>query len=200
MPVKIEDVKYDYTQLMYVPDTEESRVSSRVQVPGFDVTQMTILQKLHPYKSARGDPFVDRTEQINYSQLLAALEITRPNWGVYFVMFQGTFAAVAVAFIGLSVKNESRFDLGVGAFFACVAATYISSTNLPMTGEFTLADVINGVSLFTIFLTLLHAFISKHIFKNTIARWFDLAALFIFVFGYSGTIAAISLSASDGAW
>jgi len=148
-------------------------------------------------KSARGDPWADPTVQINFSQFRGGIPIYRPNWGLYLMLFQGVFAAVGVALIGLCIENESRYDLGIGAFFAVVAATYVSSTQLPMAGVFSLADCVNGVSLFTVLLTLLHIFIESHIFEGkTKERWFPRIGLFIFTVGYVGCIWGMSTAAS----
>ena len=78
-----------------------------------------------------------------------------------------------------------------------MAATYVTLTQVPMVGVFSLADYINGVSLCTVLLTMVHVFMSKHFFKDASAsRWFDYAALGIFVVGYIGCIVGMPQAAT----
>jgi hypothetical protein len=193
--VRIEDQVKDSNQLMYLPDTENSDISSRVYIHGYTIPSMDIIAKWHAYKNTRGDPFVSKG-QTNFSQFLAGIYVLRPDWGLYWMMFQGVFASVGVAFLGIIIQNESRFDLGIGGFFACVAATYVSSALLPMAGDFSLTDYVHAVSLCTVLLTLVHIYMGKHIFKDSQERWFDFVGLAVFVAGYVGCIAGMSLAAS----
>jgi hypothetical protein len=57
-------------------------------------------EKLHGYKSNRGDPGAANTQSV-YSQLVYGIEIARPDWELYIKMFQGIFASVAIAFLAL---------------------------------------------------------------------------------------------------
>jgi hypothetical protein len=193
--VRIEDKARDSNQLLYVPDSENSAISSRVYIHGYTTQSMETIVKWHPYKSTRGDPFVKKV-QINYSQFLAGIYVVRPDWGLYWMMFQGVFASVGVAFLGIIIQCDSRFDLGIGGFFACVAATYISSTLLPMAGTFSLTDYVHAISLCTVLLTLVHIYMGKHIFKDTEERWFDFVGLAVFVGGYVGCIVSMSQAAT----
>jgi hypothetical protein len=45
-----------------------------------------------------------------------------------------------------------RIGLGVGAFFASMASSYISLNELPGVGIRTLTDTVNGLAMVTIFL------------------------------------------------
>jgi len=136
-------------------------VSSRVDIPGYDFEYRSefVLAKPHSYKTARGDPSLGSDHVATHSQLRLCIFIQRAGWGFYFKMFQGLFAAVAIALLTFFVKPNytPRFSVGVGAFFAAVAAGYITARQLPNTEIVTLRDIVIGVGLLTIFLTLVHS-------------------------------------------
>ena len=113
MTLRIEDRVHDFKRLLYVADEENSRVSSRVKIPGYKVAKLHTVSKLHAYKSHLGDPWADTSTQPNFSQLIAGLAIERQDWGVYIMMFQGVFAAVLVSLSSMLVnpENDARFDL-----------------------------------------------------------------------------------------
>jgi hypothetical protein len=161
LAIAVEDAKHPMQRLEYVADSAQSRVSSRVEIPGYDHEYRAefVLVKPHSYKTARGDPSLASDHVATHSQLRLCIFIRRAGWGFYFKMFQGLFAAVAIALLTFFVKPNytPRFSVGVGAFFAAVAAGYITARQLPNTEIVTLRDIVIGVGLLTIFLTLVHS-------------------------------------------
>lgn len=207
MTLRIEDSKMDHHDLVYVADVDSSRVSSRVKIPGYAIVKIWAVSKLHGYKSHRGNPWADTSVQRNFSQFIGALAIERPDWGLFLLMFQGVFTAVVIAMLAMMVSphNDARYDLGIGAVFTVVAATYITMTHIPLTGSFTLADVVTAMSLMTVFLTLCQTYVARQwcteldpvtgekVVKN---RWLDFIALAIFVVGYSAVVVGCATAAS----
>jgi hypothetical protein len=92
---------------------ENSDISSQVYIPGYTIPSMDILARWHAYKkSTRGEPSVSKG-QINLSQFLGGVyDVLHPDCGFLLcMMFQGVFASVGVAYLGIIIQNESRFDL-----------------------------------------------------------------------------------------
>ncbi len=202
LTIRIEESNLQWQQLQYKPDEEGTTYSSRVNVPGYVVYRSDLLNKPHAYKSSRGDPLSPAAHKTVYSQLTYALGIKRPDWGLYFKMFQGLFAAVAIALLAflLAPASGERIGLGVGAFFAAVANSYVNLSELPGIGRVTLTDMVNGIGMVTILLTIFGTIISSHLAEEKgnmkSARAFDRVSLVVFIVGFVVVNVAIVFSAT----
>lgn len=190
LTIRIEDKDQLWNEFRYVPDVNGAEYSSRVKVPGYRLKEAEIINKPHAYKTSRGDPRLAADHKATYSQITYGISIDRPDWGLYFKMFQGLFASVAIAFLAFILGSSSgeRFGLGVGAFFASVGSSYVNLNELPGVGMVTLIDMANGLAMATIFLTILGSALSSRIVKGKgqleIAQSFDRISLVLFVTGF----------------
>ncbi len=201
LTISIEDSEHPWQVLRYEPDVSGAEYSSRVKVPGYRLKHHQIINKPHAYKTTRGDPRLPEGHQAVFSQLNFAIKIDRPDWGLYFKMFQGLFASVTIALLAFlfGPLSDERVSLGIGAFFASVASSYINLTQLPDVGVVTLIDMANGFAMITIFLTLLGTFISSRMAMRTSessARVFDRVSLFVFSVGFFAVNVVMALAAS----
>jgi hypothetical protein len=118
------------------------------------------------------------------------LWIQRPSWGFYLKMFVALFVSVAVSMLEFFMKPtyNPRFGLGVGALFAAIASTYVTSSLVPGTGVMSLVDIVNYVGMVTIGLGLLQSTISLYLYdrkgKEALSRLFDRVWFVIFLAGY----------------
>ena len=169
LTINIEDQGLQSYQLHYVPDITGSAISSRVKMPGYTIYNQTTTVKPHSYKTPRGDPALPVDFKATYSQFIFGIWAQRPDFGFYFKLFQGLFAAVAIALLAFFVKPadlDPRFGLGVGALFAAIANSYIASSLLPDSGTMTLTDMVNGIGMALIFLTLVESTISLYLYDR----------------------------------
>ncbi|MBL1260690.1 MAG: hypothetical protein COB33_009200 [Thiotrichaceae bacterium] len=202
LTIRVEESDHQWKALQYVPDFKETAYSSRVKVPGYIIHSSDLVNKPHAYKTSRGDPLIPEAEKAVYTQLTYALGIERPDWGLYFKMFQGLFASVGIAFLAflLAPGAGDRIGLGVGAFFAAMANTYINLAELPGVGRVTMTDMINGIGMVTILLTVFATIISTHIAESTNdvehARTFDRISLVLFIVGFIGVNIVIVVAAA----
>ena len=167
LTLRIEDAKNDESKLRFVADSANSGLSSRVRVQGYSTGAFSTIVQPHAYKTTHGDPRLPPGYQVKYSQFIYAIPIAREGAGFYIKLFQGLFAAVAIAVLAFFIKPtdvDPRFGLGVGAFFAAIANCYITASLLPDTGQASLADTVNSVAIFAIFLTLVQSTISLWIY------------------------------------
>jgi hypothetical protein len=203
LTIRIEDQQHTWKRLQYVPDIDGAAYSSRVEVPGYALSDAKLISKPHAYKTSRGDPRLPNDSQAVYSQLTYGIAIERRDCGLYIKTFQGLFASVAIAFLAfvLGPLSGERISLGVGAFFASVASGYLNMSELPGVGMVTMVDVVNGFGMVTIFLTLLASVISARLAKHTeqipTAVLFDRISLLVFaacfvVFNLTAAIVAAS--------
>lgn len=203
MTIRIEDAAHQSHQLRYVPDVAGSDLSSRVKIPEYAIHRTALVEKKHSYKTRRGDPRLPENYKATYSQLIYGIGIMRPGWALYVKMFLGIFASVGICLLAFLINpshNSPRFGVGVGAFFASIAATYVISRQIPQTSIIGLTDFVTGTSLVTIFLTLLTSAMSLGIHHQMklpgVSRNFDLAALAVFLVGYAALNVVIANAAS----
>ena len=200
--ISIEHPTLQRNELLFVPD-EGSEVSSRVGVSGYRLALAGVVEKPHVYKTRRGDPRLPSDYQSVHSQFRMGISLRRPDWGFFFKLFQIPFAALAVAIAVFFIKPthvDPRFGLGVGAFFAAAANAYITSSLIPDTGAMTLADIINGIALATIFLTLVQSIVSLHVFESRgeeqLSRFYDRVSFWLFAVGTVAINVAVALAAA----
>jgi hypothetical protein len=191
LTINIEVPASERHELLFVADEESSGVSSRVQIEGYSIYRQAILEKPHAYRSTHGDPRLNLSTDSVQSQLRMGVWIYREGWGVFLKMFIGLFGAVGVAMLAFFIKPtdvDPRFGLGVGALFAAIANTYITTSLVPDTGVMTLADMVNDVSIVVIFLTLLASTISLYLYdrkgKKALSRLFDKVSFVVLLAAY----------------
>jgi hypothetical protein len=203
LSIHIEDKERSWHTLRYVPDNSATTYSSRIKVPGYKLTSVEIITKPHAYKTNRGNPQNSNDYQSVYSQITYGINIERPDWGLYFKMFQGLFASVAIALLAfiLGSSAKERFSLGVGAFFASVGSSYMNINHLPGVGIVTLIDMANGLTMGTIFLTLLGSALSSGIASNEkqhdVAKLFNRVSLVFFIGGFVSVHLLMALIAAS---
>jgi hypothetical protein len=190
LTIAIEDGRLPWGELEYVPDTAASNISSRVKMPGYVVHKSGMVVKPHTYKTSFGDPRLPADSRQTYSQLIYGIWNARPGLGTYLKVFVGLFAAIAIALLALFVKPtdvDPRFGLGVGGFFGAVANTLLSASMVPDAGALTLLDMVNGVGMIVIFLSLLQSTISLYLFdirgQVALSRLFDRVSFYLFAAG-----------------
>ncbi|HJZ93680.1 MAG TPA: hypothetical protein VKE40_22585 [Gemmataceae bacterium] len=193
-------------EVVFVADQENSSVSSRVNVPAYRIRPAVVLEKPHSYKTTRGDPRLAPGTKSTYSQLRMGIGIERAGWGLYFKLFQFLFIAVLLALVAFFIRPievDPRFGLGVGALFAAVANAYVVSSHVPDTGVMALADIINGVGIAVILLTVVQSTISLYLFsvrgEEALSRVFDRLSFAIILPGYVLLNLALALSATPAA-
>jgi hypothetical protein len=179
-------------KLVFVPDLESCSVSSRVSVLGYRILGWEALEKSHSYKTTRGDPRLPQGTKSTFSQFRMGIFIERTGWGLYLKLFQALHVAVAISFLACFIKPtdlDPRFGLGVGALFAAVANSYVVNSLIPDTGELSLADVINGLGIITILVTLVESTVSLYLYdrcqEEELSRRLDRMSFKILVIGFA---------------
>ena len=191
LTINIENPASERRALVFVADTENSGLSSRVRIPGYSIYQHAVIEKPHAYSSTHGDPRVASGNNKVQSQLRMGIWIHREGSGFYWKMFIALFVAVGIAMIAFFIKPtdvDPRFGLGVGALGAVLVNTFVTSSLVPDTGIITLADIVNQVGIITIFLCLMQSAISLYLYekrgKKALSRRFDMLSFPIFLAGY----------------
>ena len=178
--IDIEDKNTQRQDLIFVPDNGNSGINPDIQVNGYNISKIHVIEKPHIYQSNFGDPRLGNVSS-PYSQLRTGIDIYRPDLGFYFRIFIGLFIAVIAALVALFIKPtiaEPRFGLGAGALFVAIANNIITSSLIPKTGTLTLADMVNDLGLLLILITIIESIISLHIYdkrgEKQLSKKFDL--------------------------
>lgn len=190
-------------ELIFVPDRENTAVSSRAAVHGYRLQALSAIEKPHSYKTSRGEPGVTPGAKTTFSQARFAVAISRDGWGLFVKMFQALFVAVALALLPCFIRPtevDPRFGLGVGALFAAVANAYLVGSYVPETGEFALADMVNLLGTVTIFLTVVESTISLQLFAehtdHALSRRLDRVSFVVTLVGFVAALGLILLGAT----
>jgi hypothetical protein len=176
----IEDGARDSTKVRFLADDKESNVSSRVNIPGYSLYKQQVLVKPHTYKSTHGDPQLPPDYHATFAQYIHGIWIIRPDVSYFLKLFLALYAGLALSMSVFFIKPtdvDPRFGLAGGAFFGVVANMYLTNSLVPDSGVMTVVDVVNGVGLLTIFLTVAQSVISLYLYdileQEEASRRFD---------------------------
>ncbi len=195
----IEDTRFDATRLRYVADPA-SNVSSRVRVSGYTMGASEQVAKTHTYRSTYGDPRAEGNK--TFSMFTYGVGIERAGMGVYFKVFIGLFAGLALTFTSFALRASDsgpRFSMIAGSYFGAVANSYLAGSLIPSAGQFGLVEYVTFTGLFTIFFALLATIVSIYIWHirgdKGLSRAFDLATVSTAGLGYVAVNVILPLSA-----
>ena len=184
--------------LLFVIDENATDVSRRVSMTGYRLVRFHAVETPHSYQTSRGLPGVAATDRGTWSQARFAIVIDRFGRGLFFKMFQTLFVAVAVALLACFIKPihvDPRFGLGVGALFAAAANSYLTGTYVPVTNEFSLADIINLFGIGTILVTLTESTISLWVYETlgnpALSRRLDRISFWTIFIGFTASLTLI---------
>lgn len=201
--IQVEDAVHGTDTLRYIADKQNSGIGPEAIIPhGITLTRFLVDTKIGGFRSGGVNPGPAGGKKEVRSEFILAMLVVPDGRGIYQKMFQALFASVAVALIALYIKPtfiDCRFGLPVGGFFASVGNNIFVASILPHADRLTLADMINTVSLFTIFLILVQSVISLYIFdsmgRERLSRLFDRVSFAVFLIGYVAVNLALPLAA-----
>ncbi len=196
MNIYIEDTTRDGAKLRYVADTDETNISSRVQIPGFEVYDgIHSAVKPHSYKSTYSSPSADGADERVFSQYIVGIPIEREDIGFFLRIIVPYFLSVLLGLFSLFAHKTDADSLGLSgaSFFGVVANAYVVSALVPPNGGgFGMTDMINAVSLMSVIFIVMMSLYSLNK-RNQLEegedsehlRAIDLAAFFAITIGYT---------------
>ena len=160
LKVHVEDSQFFSKDLVFVPDTVNSRVGDEINISGWSMGNFLAEVAAKTYKTNYGDTSLPTDSLSEYSRFTVGMDMNREGMGTAFKLLTTVLAATAVAFVAFMVKPsdlDPRFGLGVGALFAVAASAFVVSSSVPDSGVLTVADQIHVVSMGFIFASLLQS-------------------------------------------
>lgn len=146
--ISIEHKFLNREQLVFIPDLQDTKASSRINISGYKKGSIKIIEKPHAYKSARGNPLLPSGYKVDFSQLRMSLEISPNGISTYLKIFLIMYLSAVVAFISPFTDDPGRYV--VGALFTTAGSNLVLSSQLPSTSVITLAEYVNGITIGTI--------------------------------------------------
>lgn len=158
--VHLEDSAHVTSELVFVPDTKNSRLGDELNLAGWVLANFAGEVTPKVYQSNYGDTSLPSDARSEYSRYSLSMDMNRTTFGTAWKLLSTVLAATAVAFVAFMVKPsdlDPRFGLGVGALFAVAASAFVVSSAVPDSGVMTVADQVHMVAIGFIFLSLLQS-------------------------------------------
>ncbi len=132
--------------LEYVPDTAPSGMTPGLNIPGWDVSPLTLTAERKIWPTSLGA--LSGATQTERSRLQVAFKINRRDrlfagLGLFIEVFTGVMVSLFIAWLALWVparELEVRAGLTVGALFAVVGSQISLASSLPPSSSMTLVD------------------------------------------------------------
>lgn len=164
--IPIEHTTLDHTKLSFIPDLVSSKVSSRVNVNGYVKGERMASSSLHTYQSAYGDPDFKSSSTKTYNQYRFGIIIKRDGYYYYIKLFTVLLVSVLIAFLSFYAQNTDKLRITVGALFTTAANNYVLTKNIPETSATSIAEIVDIVSLVTIFIIMCDQTLLKYVMRE----------------------------------
>ncbi len=166
LKVYMEDTLYEMSQIKFVPDTKNSRISKDLILDGWNILDFRIESHPYLYTTNFGNPLVPSS---TYSRLWLIVEMKREGLRIFLTNFIGfliaTFLSI-LAFVVDPTNLSAKFSLSLASVFAAMTNKYLIDSLLPIAPNFTLSDAIQMSSFVFILLTVASGVIETSLVHN----------------------------------
>ncbi|MDK3019893.1 ligand-gated ion channel [Pseudodonghicola flavimaris] len=152
------------SDIVFVPDTRDSRVASNVRAPGWSVAGFDLASSMATYDTGFGH----RAGHPSFSRLTATVSLARNMSPLLFEKFSGFFVAFAITALVIFVPLEElgiRVGMSTGSVFAAVFNRYRLEDAVGFDAVFGLIDQVSflifSLIIATLFLSLFSHRLSK---------------------------------------
>jgi len=187
--INLEDTMLDTTQIQYLADVENSKVSDDLSLDSWKIDSVTVKNNTSTYDTTYGDPVLKGESQ--YSGISAHIHITRTNsWATFVKLVTGLYVAFLIALMVFRIKpqdSDSRVELAVGGLFAAVGNKYIVENIVPTTNQNTMIDNLHNVTFGAILLIVMTTIHIGRIYQSgqlTRAELFDKISFWSILLGF----------------
>lgn len=153
----VENSQFDAKSMVFVIDTVGRSFDPKFTLRGWNIDTLKVVSSLRKYETNFGDTRIARPH-MEYSAFKVKVDISRDAFGLFMKLFLGMYMVFLVAYLCFFIhtdNTDSRFSLSVGGLFAVVGNKYIVDASLPETVTFTLVDLLHGITLLFIILTII---------------------------------------------
>jgi hypothetical protein len=151
--IELEEGAEDVRRFVYEPDTANSGVDPTIHLPGWTMTDFTLLGSTRLYDTTFGDPDLPEGGSSEYSRLTVAIGLTRADLSGFFKLTAVVYAAFVLSLISYVMHLETttaispQMGLLAGALFAAAVNLVTASGALGSASGLTLVDKIHVLVL-----------------------------------------------------
>lgn len=152
--------------MQIVIDTNNSILDLNTKLQGYDIKEFSIVKSERKYNTNFGAP--NTHQDVSYNRFEINVDISRSNASSFVRTFWVYFISILVASVAFLIRpdNTARFSLAIGAIFAAATNNIIIKNLIPEEANWTLADKIGFLTLFSIFMTIVLSAISLRLYYN----------------------------------
>lgn len=189
LDVFLEETDKDTSQLVYIADTENSRIDKSVELNGWKISDFKLVPMNYTYNTTYGDPTLKG--ESTYARLEISTTIERQSKKIFLKLFLGLYVAFLIAlsvFFLDGAEIGARTSLSVGALFASVGNKYIVDSSLPDHSSFTIVDKIHDMTFALILISIVFSIISNGMVRRgnlAKSKRFDMICFFFLLAAYS---------------
>ncbi len=168
LKISIEDAINTLEGFKYISDKDNSKLNDNVYIPSYSIREYQFYETTKTYSTNYGEFNLPKNNESSYSRAVFEVEIYRDDYSSFFKTFWGFFVAILIALVSFTIRPDigARFSLSVGAIFATAAIGAMIKNYLPESDVWTLADKINMLTLFTVFLIICFSSYSLKLFND----------------------------------
>lgn len=163
LAIVFEDTVWLDDQLLYSPDTVDTKLASDVVIPGWDITNIGFLADTHQYNTKFG--VVGDAENHSYSQLVFNVLIERP---VQFFAFKFVFPLSIILLFSLVAfwmpidKFDVRIALSGSALLNLIFLQQLHGNGIVASQQMLLIDLLYIYAYVSVIVTLIDMIYSNH--------------------------------------
>lgn len=172
LAIRLEESVQDVSGVVYVPDLEESRLSERLVIEGWTISNLRLVQEVAHYDTTFGDPELPAGTGSEYSRLTATIELQRESVVSFWKLTAGVYVAFLIASLSFffdpretSLTNP-RISMLVGSLFAVLVNMRVAESSFAATESITLIDRIHILTLLYLFLASVMTVISRLVVES----------------------------------
>jgi hypothetical protein len=168
LQIILEDTRYDTSALLYIADTENTKLDSSFGCKEWCIEKFTIQSTVRTYQTTYGNP--ELKGQSSYPRITVDVLMRRSSsWLLLFKMLTGAYVAFLIScmvFFISSANQDSRFGLCVGGLFAAIGNKYIVESTIPTSTTNTLMDNVHNLTFMSILLIVFIIILSLHLYDS----------------------------------
>ncbi len=166
LAILIEDEDLDASELVYIADADNSKVSADLNIGKRTLGTLRIAAADYVYPTTFGNPVRSADKVSVYSRVTVELPADHKGARIFIKTFLALFISVAVAFLTFIIRPcdlPPRFSMGISGMFGAVASLIVVSNAIDDCPYLTLAEKIHYAGMIFIFLSVLESSISLNL-------------------------------------
>jgi hypothetical protein len=167
LDIQLEEGALDANEFVYEPDTANTTYDPHIDIPGWRISDFTMVPSIVTYGTTFGDPALPPGATSEYSRLTLDVGVVREDLSGFFKLTAVVYAAFILSLITYLMHLESttalspQMGLLAGALFAAAVNMLTASAEIGSESGLTLVDKIHIVVLFYILVAALVAVVSR---------------------------------------